>query len=106
QREALGDQIAYSTVDLSFYAERVGGPAPKEYEGFLGQIQRGWDALVTVTGSAVLLLGLMLPWLAVLAVAGGVIYVLVRWAQRRAEPVPAAAPPPGGEPSEEDQPGG
>ena len=63
QREALGDQIAYSTVDVSFYAEQVGGPAPKEYVGFLGQVQRGWDGLVAVAGGAVLLLGLLLPWL-------------------------------------------
>lgn len=103
QREALGDQIAYSTVDLSFYAERVGGPAPKQYEGFLGQVQRGWDAMVAVGGSAVLLLGVMLPWLAVLAVVAGVIYFLVRWAQRRTQPAPAAAEP-SAEPSEGDAP--
>lgn len=91
QREALGDQVAYSTVDVSFYAEAVGGPAPKEYEGFLGQVERGWDALAAVASGAVLLLGLMLPWLGLLAVVGAVIYVLVRWAQRRT--VPAATRP-------------
>ena len=41
------------------------GPAPKQYEGFTGQIERGWDALVSVVGSLVLLLGLLrLTWLA------------------------------------------
>jgi Domain of unknown function (DUF4349) len=104
QREALGDQIAYSTVDLSFYAERVGGPAPKQYEGFLGQVQRGWDAMVAVAGSAVLLLGVMLPWLVVLAVAAGVIYLLVRWAQRRAAPARTVASQPTAEPSGGDDP--
>lgn len=91
QREALGDQVAYSTVDVSFYAETVGGPAPKKYEGFLGQVERGWDALAAVASGAVLLLGLMLPWIGVLAVVGAVIYVLVRWAQRHT--VPAATTP-------------
>ncbi len=91
QREALGDRVAYSTVDISFYAEAVGGPAPREYVGFLGQVQRGWDAMVAVAQGAVLLVGLLLPWLGVLAVVGVVVYVLYRWAQRRA--TPAQAPP-------------
>ncbi|MFB1295411.1 DUF4349 domain-containing protein [Mycobacterium sp. pW049] len=92
QREALGDRVAYSTVDVSFYAETVGGPAPKEYEGFVGQIERGWDALVAVASGAVLLLGLMLPWLGVLAIVGAVIYAIVRWAQRRSLPAATQAP--------------
>ena len=64
QRDALGDRIEYSTVDVTFVAETIGGPAPKEYQGFVGQIERGWDALVSVAGNLVLLFGLVLPWLA------------------------------------------
>ncbi|MDA2894729.1 DUF4349 domain-containing protein [Mycolicibacterium sp. BiH015] len=90
QREELGDQVAYSTVDVSFYAENVGGPAPEEYEGFVGQIERGWDALVAVASGAVLLLGLMLPWLGLLAVLGLIVYAVVRWTQRRTAPAAAA----------------
>ncbi|MGE0216479.1 DUF4349 domain-containing protein [Mycolicibacterium sp.] len=93
QREALGDRIAYSTVDVSFYAEHVGGPAPKRYEGFSGQIERGWDAMVAVASGAVLMFGLLLPWLAVLAVVGILVFVIVRWAQRRAAPPPPPAAP-------------
>ena len=47
QRETLGDQIDYSTVNVSFIAEQIGGPAPQEYKGFTGQIERGWDAMVS-----------------------------------------------------------
>jgi len=94
QRDQLGDQIAYSTVDVSFYAEEVGGPAPKEYQGFVGQIERGWDAMVAMAAGAVLLVGLLLPWLAVLAVVGLVIYGLVRWARSRAAASPAPTPAP------------
>lgn len=86
QREELGDQVAYSTIDVSFYAETVGGPASKKYEGFIGQIERGWDALVAVATAAVLLLGLMLPWLGLLTVLGVAAYAAVRWAQRRTTP--------------------
>ena len=83
QREALGDRIDYSTVNVTFVAETVGGPAPKEYQGFLGQVERGWDALVSVVGNLVLLFGLLLPWLGVLAVAGGIGYGVVRLMRAR-----------------------
>ncbi|BBY28405.1 DUF4349 domain-containing protein [Mycolicibacterium sediminis] len=83
QRDQLGDQIAYSTVDVTFVAERIGGPAPKQYDGFLGQVERGWDGLVSVVGQLVLLVGLLLPWLGVLAVVGGIGYVVVRFVLSR-----------------------
>jgi hypothetical protein len=79
QREALGDRIELSTVDVTFIAEQIGGPVPQQYRGFFGQVERGWDALLSVTGSAVLLFGLMLPWLAVLAVVALLCIGLTRW---------------------------
>ena len=83
QREALGDQIAYSTVNVTFTAQTIGGPAPNQYQGFFGQVHRGWDAMVSLAGDSVLLFGLFLPWLAVLAVAGGITYGVVRLVKRR-----------------------
>ena len=83
QRDALGDRIEYSTVDVTFVAKAIGGPAPKEYQGFTGQIERGWDAMVSVAGSLVLLFGLLLPWLGVLAVAGGIGYGVIRLVRAR-----------------------
>jgi Domain of unknown function (DUF4349) len=83
QRDQLGDRIDYSTVNVTFVAEQIGGPAPKQYEGFTGQIERGWDALVSVLGNLVLLFGLLLPWLGALAVAAGVVYGVVRLARAR-----------------------
>lgn len=91
QREALGDRIEYSTVDVTFVAETIGGPAPKEYDGFSGQIERGWDALISVVGQLVLLFGLLLPWLAVLAVVAGICVVAIRLLRRRAPPAPVTA---------------
>lgn len=95
QREQLGDQIAYSTVDVSFVAEQIGGPAPEQYKGFLGQIERGWDGLVALVGNLVLLLGLLLPWMGALAVLLLIGYAALRLARGRRKP-PAeqpAAPP-------------
>ena len=83
QREQLGDRIQYSTVDVTFVAEQIGGPAPKQYVGFTGQIERGWDGLVSVVSDLVLLFGLLLPWLGVLVVAGGVLYGIARVARGR-----------------------
>jgi hypothetical protein len=82
QREALGDRIDYSTVDVTFVAEQIGGPAPKQYEGFTGQIERGWDGLVSVLGNAVLLFGLLLPWLGMLIVVAGILYLVAAWRGR------------------------
>ncbi len=83
QRDALGDRIDYSTVDVAFVAHAVGGPAPKGYQGFVGQVERGWDILVSVVGNLVLAFGLLLPWLGLLAVAGGVGYGIVRLVRAR-----------------------
>jgi hypothetical protein len=83
QRDQLGDRIQYSTIDLTFVAEQIGGPAPKQYDGFTGQIERGWDGLVSVVGNAVLLFGLLLPWLGVLVVVAGILYVIARLARSR-----------------------
>jgi hypothetical protein len=96
QREALGDQIEYSTVNVTFVAEAIGGPAPKEYQGFAGQIERGWDNMVFVVGNLVLLFGLMLPWLVVLAVAIGIGYGVIRLVGSRS-PKAAVVNKPGGE---------
>jgi hypothetical protein len=83
QRDQLGDRIDYSTIDVTFVAEQIGGPAPQKYAGFTGQIERGWDALVSVLGNLVLLLGLLLPWLGALAVVVGIVYGVVRLARAR-----------------------
>ena len=83
QRDQLGDQIQYSTIDITFVAEQLGGPAPKQYEGFTGQIERGWDGLVAVVGNLVLLFGLLLPWLGVLVVFAVILYLIARLARGR-----------------------
>ena len=83
QRDALGDRIEYSTVDASFMAETMGGPAPNEYQGFVGHVEKGWDIFVSVVGHLVLLFALLLPWLGVLAVAGAIAYGVIRLVRAR-----------------------
>ncbi|WP_458318393.1 DUF4349 domain-containing protein [Mycolicibacterium brisbanense] len=82
QRTQLGEQIAFSTLNLDVYAENFGGPT-KQYHGFFGQVERGWDGMVSFASGAVMLFGLLLPWLAALALAGGVGYAAIRLSTRR-----------------------
>lgn len=77
QRTQLGDQISYSTVNLDITAEQIGGPTP-QYQGFWGQVERGWHGLVSAASGAVMLFGLLLPWLAAVVIAAVIIVAVVR----------------------------
>ncbi|KPG09657.1 DUF4349 domain-containing protein [Mycobacteroides immunogenum] len=84
QRNQLGEQIAYSSVTVTFLAEEVGLPlGPPKYQGFFGQVERGWDGLVAAADNVLLLFGLLLPWLGALAVLGGIGYGARRAVLRR-----------------------
>lgn len=83
QRDQLGDRIDYSTVDVNFVADQIGGPEPQQYKGFFGQVERGWDGLVSVAGHFVMLFGLLLPWLGALAVVCGIGYGLLKLVRAR-----------------------
>lgn len=83
QRAALGDQIALSTLTVDLIAPDVGGPAPQQYRGFLGQVERGWDALVDTGTHMFLLVGLMLPWVGAVLVLLALVYAVFRLAARR-----------------------
>jgi hypothetical protein len=74
QREQLGARIDYSTVDVSFVADQIGGPEPQQYSGFFGQVERGWEGLVSVADYFVMVFGLLLPWFGALAVVCGIGY--------------------------------
>ncbi|MEW2482903.1 DUF4349 domain-containing protein [Mycobacterium sp. NPDC049093] len=82
QRTQLGDQIDYSTVNLDITAEQIGGPAP-QYQGFWGQVERGWHGLVSAASGLVMLFGLLLPWLAVVVIAAALIFAVIRLTRSR-----------------------
>ena len=92
QRALLADQVELSTLNVHlepFGVAPAGGP-----EGFLDGLGTGWRALVTALGAAVVVLGILLPWLVVaVPVAAGVL-VPVRLARRRAAAVPPTPPIP------------
>jgi Domain of unknown function (DUF4349) len=90
QRALLADQVELSTLSVHlepFGVAPAGGP-----EDFLDGLGTGWRALVTVLAAAVVVLGILLPWLAVAGVVGAGVLVPIRLLRRRGAPVPPAPP--------------
>ncbi|NDK32878.1 DUF4349 domain-containing protein [Nesterenkonia haasae] len=75
QRNALGDQVALSTLHVTLSTEPV---TEVQADGFVGGLQTGWNALVEFVNAVLVVTGAALPWLAVLAVPGGIATVLIR----------------------------
>ena len=89
QRALLADQVELSTLSVHlepFGVAPAGGP-----EGFLDGLGTGWRALVTVLAAALVVLGVLLPWLGVSVLVAAGVLIPIRLARRRA---PAATPPP------------
>jgi hypothetical protein len=81
QRDLLGDQVAYSTIDLQLVAAgAVPAGGPKD---FWGGLVVGWNSLVAGLAGSFVALGVALPWLLVLAVLAGIALVIFRVASRR-----------------------
>ena len=88
QRALLADQVELSTLSVHlepFGVAPAGGP-----DGFLDGLATGWRALVTAAGAVVVVLGVLLPWLAVAGVLTGGVLVPLRLRRRRAGVQPAA----------------
>jgi hypothetical protein len=77
QRRSLTDQVALSTLSVSF--EQEGKPGSVAPGGFRGGLIKGWNALIDTVNAVVTAAGAALPWLGIGAVAG-----LLWWGIRRA----------------------
>ena len=95
QRALLADQVEMATLSVHlepFGVSPAGGP-----DGFLDGLGTGWRALTSALGAAVVVLGVLLPWLVLGGLLTGVVLVVLR-SRRRTTPTPAAAgvaaPPP------------
>ena len=94
QRALLADQVELSTLSVHlepFGVAPAGGP-----DGFLDGFGTGWRALVSAFGAAVVVLGILLPWLAVAGVLTAGVLVPLRLARRRSAVVqrqPQPQPP-------------
>ena len=89
QRALLADQVELST--LRVHLQPPGVAPPGGPDGFVDALGTGWNALVLAAGAAVVVLGVLLPWLLVAAVIAAVVLVPLRRARRRsATPAPVA----------------
>ena len=90
-RRGLADAVSMSTLDLTLQSEEV---APVERpETFLDGLAAGWNAMVAVASTTLVVLGALLPWL----VLAGLLALLTVWIVRllRRRPRRAAAGAPG-----------
>ena len=90
QRALLADQVELST--LSVHLEPLGVAPAGGPDGFLDGLGTGWRALTTVLAAAVVVLGILLPWLGVAGLVTAAVLVPIRMVRRRT-PAPAPVPP-------------
>jgi len=81
QRDYLSDQVEYSTVTLRLYS--TGTVAPGAPDTFWSGIAAGWNTLLVALGGLLVGVGFALPWLAILAVLGGIVFLIVRLSTRK-----------------------
>ncbi|MEO6114812.1 MAG: DUF4349 domain-containing protein, partial [Pseudolysinimonas sp.] len=94
QQRGLNDQISMSTITLNLRSDAAAPPIkPADFWTGLGA---GWGAFAAFWAGALVVFGVLLPWLVFLAVAAVVTVAIVRLARRRAARVAAkAVTPPG-----------
>ena len=90
QRALLVDQVQLST--LSVHLTPFGVAPPGGPHGFLDALGTGWRGLVSALRVAVIVLGVLLPWLVVAALVAAAVLVPIRRMRRRTA-LPGAAPP-------------
>jgi hypothetical protein len=95
RQRGLNDQVSMSTIDLSLTTEPVVIIEEEDPETFLDGLETGWNSLTGFVTAALVVLGVLLPWLAVLAIITLVVIAIVR-ARRstKTRPAPASAPAP------------
>lgn len=108
QRARVAEQVALSTLRVQIWAATPPAEVAAEPRGgFLGGLESGWAALVSVAGVVVLVIGALLPWAVVAALLLGVVLLVRRSLRRRRATTAGASGGPGtpGAPGDPGQPG-
>jgi uncharacterized protein DUF4349 len=91
QQRGLTDQISMSTITLNLRSDAAAPPIkPADFWSGLGT---GWHAFVVFWAGALVVLGVLLPWLLFLGVAAVVTVFVVRLVRRRKARGAAVTPP-------------
>jgi Domain of unknown function (DUF4349) len=77
QQRGLNDQVSMSTIDLSLTTEPV-VIVDDSPDTFWGGLVSGWNALVAFLSGAAVVVGVLLPWLALLGLVALAVVVAVR----------------------------
>ncbi|MDR8415003.1 DUF4349 domain-containing protein [Nonomuraea sp. 3-1Str] len=101
QQKELAGQVSMATLTLTVVGPvTVVTPPSEEPAGFLGGLAKGWSGLVAFVKVALTVVGVLLPWMLILApVAALIVWLTRRNARRRPAPPARTVPPAGaGEP--------
>jgi hypothetical protein len=93
RREALGGQVAMSTVTMTFSKNTTTAATPPEDDeatGFLAGLSDGWHAFLDAGAVTLQVVGAVLPFLLVLGIPAA---LALRWRRRRRTTEPVAQQP-------------
>lgn len=91
QQRGLTDQISMSTITMNLRSDAAAPPIkPADFWSGLGT---GWGAFVAFWAGALVVLGVLLPWLLFLGAATAATLLIVRGLRRRAARRAAVTPP-------------
>lgn len=81
QKRSLDDMVQLSTVNLNLISER--DTPVKEPDTFWSGLVTGWNGFVAFWGGALVVLGVLIPWLIAAALVTAIVLVWVKLARRR-----------------------
>lgn len=80
QQRAIGDQVSLATITITLISE---ADAPKHAPvNFLTGLSAGWGSFVAFVSGAVVVFGVLLPWLVFFGILTVAIVAFVRWRTR------------------------
>ena len=82
RQRGLDDQVSMSTIELSLTTEPI-VEVKDDPNSFWDGLVAGWNGLVSFGSGALVVLGVLLPWLAVLAIIAFAIILIVRASSKR-----------------------
>ena len=81
QKRGLDDQVDLATLTVEFGTVATAPVRPPAT--FLSGLVAGWGSFVGFVSGLLVVIGVVLPWVVVAGVIGGIILLVVRWRRRR-----------------------